>query len=326
MKSASIVLVATPVRSGCSVGRRMSSAITLLFAVLLAGSMTQRPMMAQDPGFQEGILPMPENPNWNPNTFPPGFDPNLGGDGFDPQAFPGAELLNDESIFEPIPEPSWFAIETWDISFEAGINGSEGNSNTFNMHTGFDLKRETDLEIDKITFRYNNNYSDSIQTQNNALLKTRHEWLFPDSPWSAFVNGDLLYDQFKAFDLRLVLNGGVGYTHIKTDSTTFKSRYGAGTSREFGGPDNSWTPEALFGFDYTRQLTRRQKLNATVDYYPEWGSFNDFRLVSDFSWELLVDEEANLSLKLNVVDQYDSTPNGAVPNDINYALLLLWKL
>ena len=316
----------------CDVRHEKKTIVSCCGLACLLLAMSASSVRAQDPGFQEGILPMPQNPNWSPQNLPPDFapnlggDPNLGGPGFDPSMYPGQELLEDEPLFEPTPVPAWFSLEFWDVSFEAGINGSEGNSKTFNMHTGFDLKREDDLSLDKITLRYNNNYTNSVQTQNNALLKGRHEWLFLDSPWSAFINGDLLYDQFKAFDLRLVTNGGVGYTHIKTEATTFKTRYGAGVSREFGGPDDSWTPEALFGLDYTRQLTQRQKLSATVDYYPEWGSFTDYRLLSDFSWELLIDEEANLSLKLNVVDQYDSTPNGAVANDINYALLLLWKL
>ena len=29
-------------------------------------------------------------------------------------------------------------------------------------------------------------------------------------------------------------------------------------------------------------------------------------------WEILLDEETNLSLKLGAVDRYDSTPNGSV--------------
>ena len=39
---------------------------------------------------------------------------------------------------------------------------------------------------------------------------------------------------------------------------------------------------------------------------------------------LLFDQ--NLSFKLSVIDRYDSTPDGRKPNDLDYALLLLWKL
>ena len=105
-----------------------------------------------------------------------------------------------------------------------------------------------------------------------------------------------------------------------------KGRVGAGASREFGGPNNEWSPEGVFGMDYKRQLTKRQKLTGTFDYYPEVGDFRDYRFVADASWELLVDAEANLSLKFSIRDEYDSTPNGLRPNDLNYAFLLLWKL
>lgn len=274
-------------------------------------------------GYDEGaeILPLPQGAGANDYGWGDYGDSYL-----DPEFGVATPELEEQNVFRLGTVDQWFALEEWDASFEAGVNGSDGNSDTFNLHTGFEFNRKSDLSESLIRFRYNANYADSVETQNNALLQTRHEWLFPDTPWSAFVNGDVLYDQFKAFDVRLVMNAGVGYTHIKTETTTFKSRYGAGVSREIGGPDNRWTPEALFGLDFTRQLTDRQKLNATVDYFPQWGDFRDYRLVSNFNWELLVDEEANLSLKLNVTDQYDSTPNGVEPHDINYALLLLWKL
>ena len=49
-------------------------------------------------------------------------------------------------------------------------------------------------------------------------------------------------------------------------------------------------------------------------------------MVSTLNWEVLLDEVANLSLKLSVSDRYDSTPFGRRPNDVDYGLLLLWKI
>ena len=46
----------------------------------------------------------------------------------------------------------------------------------------------------------------------------------------------------------------------------------------------------------------------------------------DAGWEVLLSQAANLSLKIGVVDRYDSTPNGRERNDLNYTALLLWKL
>ena len=50
-----------------------------------------------------------------------------------------------------------------------------------------------------------------METQHNALLNMGVERGFGDSPWSLFGKVFLEYDEFKAFDLRAALNGGVGY-------------------------------------------------------------------------------------------------------------------
>ncbi len=121
------------------------------------------------------------------------------------------------------------------------------------------------------------------------------------------------------------MSGGLGYHLIKTEGAKLTGRFGAGTSREFGGPNDKWVPEAILGMDYEHKLTRRQKLSGSFDYFPDWGDFMDYRLVTQASWELLLDEETNLSLKVGLIDRYDSTSEGRKPNDLDYFLTLLWK-
>jgi putative salt-induced outer membrane protein YdiY len=234
----------------------------------------------------------------------------------------------DEMIYESgFGWGNWFRPTLWSGSFELGMNGSSGNSVTNNLRTGFELTRKTSLNEMGIDLDYAQASVNKIQSQNFAKLDLDYDRLFREgSPWSMFTKTQLLYDEFRKFDLRLVMNGGIGYKWIDTDSTMFKTRFGAGASREFGGPRDEWTPEAVFGMDLKRQLTKRQKLAATFDYYPAWTDFTDYRMVSDMSWEMLLDEANNLSLKLSVLDTYDSTPDGAKANDINYGLLLLWKM
>ncbi len=221
---------------------------------------------------------------------------------------------------------TWYDPEIWSGSFEIGLNGTEGNSQSLSMRTGGNLERKTDDLESSIKLSYARTTANSVETQHNATLKVDQNWLFGNSPWTVFAKEGVAYDEFKPFDMRLILNSGVGYRFLKSDTITMTGRFGAGTSREFGGPDDSWTPEAVFGMDWNHQLTRRQKLVAKMDYFPEWSNFEDYRLELDAGWEMLIDAEANLSLKLSIVDRYDSTPNGAKNNDIDYALLLLWKL
>ncbi len=82
----------------------------------------------------------------------------------------------------------------------------------------------------------------------------------------------------------------------------------------------------MFGVELDHKLTSRQKLRATAEYYPEWGDFNKYRIRADAGWEVLLDEATNMSLKLGVINRYDTRDSGPRPNALDYTLLLLWKL
>ena len=167
--------------------------------------------------------------------------------------------------------------------------------------------------------------SRNTTTEDNGRLNIDYDRLLHDTPWSAFGKFGLEYDEFKAFDLRLNVNGGVGYYWVRQDNANLVTRFGAGASREIGAPVDDWIAEAVFGIDADRQLNSRNKVRAKVDYFPAWEDFGDYRLVADFAWEILLDDTDNLSLKLAATDRYDSTPQGAKPNDVYYSLLLLYK-
>ena len=118
----------------------------------------------------------------------------------------------------------------------------------------------------------------------------------------------------------------MGYYWIRQDDANFVTRFGAGANKEIGAPiDDDWVAEAVFGFEGDKQLNSRNKLKAKVDYFPAWEDFSNYRLVADVAWEILLDDSENLSLKLAATDRYDSTPQGADPNDVFYSLLLLYK-
>lgn len=219
----------------------------------------------------------------------------------------------------------FFTTGDWSKSAEVGINGTDGNSQTMSMVAGLKLKRKTDRDINDLRLTSQKTNTNGTETQNNTLLYYDYELFLGDSPWSLFVKSGMEYDEFKAFDLRLFVNTGLAYKFIRTKALTTGVRFGVGTSREFGGPDDRWIPELLFGFDHEHQVNKRNKVSFKADYYPEWSDFENYRIVLDASWEYLFDEAGNLSIKLSAIDRYDSTPNGAKPNDVNYALLLMYK-
>jgi putative salt-induced outer membrane protein YdiY len=243
--------------------------------------------------------------------------PSVGQDDSDTLLTPG-----DASWWEPA---RWFASPVWDFGAEMGINGSAGNAQAFSIQVAFSGKRETEGNVLEYDIKYGKSQNGGSETQHYWLSNSRWDWKFTPI-WFLYNKNTLEYDEFKAFDLRLVLSGGLGHNFIKNDATTLTGRCGAGASREFGGPDDAWVPEANLAGDFEHKFSDRQKVKLTSDYYPSWQDFHDYRLLTNAYWEILLDQQTNLSLKIGAIDRYDSTPNGAEPNDIDYYATLLWKM
>lgn len=226
------------------------------------------------------------------------------------------------------PETPGSIFDGWDGSAELGLNGSTGNSELLNFRLGAGAKRtvpdryETSADI-----VYKLGKEEGSTTQSEGSLQLRNDWLLgAESPWRIFAQGRLEYDQFQDWDWRLSLFGGVGYEFIETDRTLLLGRVGAGVRKDFGGSDDSWVPEALLGLDFGHQINDRQKLTATADLFPSLSDFGQYRVVAKAAWELLVDPETNLSLKIGVENRYDSDPGDDVKrNDLDYFAVLVWS-
>ena len=216
-------------------------------------------------------------------------------------------------------------VKLWEGSCELGFNGSEGNSETLNFRFGFDAKRKTDENILDLDLDYHKKTADYRETANRMFVDGRYEWLHGDSPWTSFVHQTTEYDEFKAYNVRLTVDMGVGYQFLDSDATSLMGRFGSGVSHEIGGPDRLVVPELTWGLEFEHQLTKRQKFKASTEYVPDVTDFADFRLNTRLDWEVLLDEDWNLSLKLGLLDRYDSTPNGSKPNDMDYSITFLWS-
>lgn len=221
----------------------------------------------------------------------------------------------------------WIDPLPWDTGLELGLNGSSGTSESFSIRTGGYIKRESGFSKLDLSTYYNKTTTGGLSTQNNAQFDVRNDWLLDEkSPWTLFGSGNVFYDEFQTFDLQTNANTGVGYRFFHDPDFGLIGRVGAGTSREFGGPDDRWVPESLLGVEYNQQVFKTQKVYAKVDYFPEWEEFGEFRIVADAGWEIELVQPSNLSLKISANDRYDSTSNGAEPQLVNYSVLLLLKL
>jgi putative salt-induced outer membrane protein YdiY len=231
-------------------------------------------------------------------------------------------------------DPSWYerafllVPAPWDTGIELGINGSAGTSDSFSMRTGGYMKRESRFSKLDLSLYYNRTDSGGTITQNNAQFDVRNDWLLDDkSPWTLFGQNSEFYDEFKDFNVQSNLDTGLGYRFFHDKKLELIGRVGGGTSREFGGADERWVPEGLFGVEYSQQICQTQKIYGKLDYFPEIDQASSYRVVADTGWEVVLVQPSNLSMKLCATDRYDSTPTGgAEPHLLNYSVMLIMKL
>jgi putative salt-induced outer membrane protein YdiY len=222
---------------------------------------------------------------------------------------------------KPPPSP-W---DLWDGSVEVGLNGTGGNSETFNLHFAAKAEHKTPAVIHTYETKVVEKSNGPKKTASNATLDARTRWPFPDTPWSYYIHGALEYDEFKAFNVRSTADTGVGYEFLGGEVTSLLGRLGASVSRELGGPDERHIPELVTGLEWKHSFNPLQTVSASAEYFADVTDFGDYRVNSKAAWEILVDPLWGLSLKLAVTDRYDSTPNGSKRNDLDYSLLLKWK-
>jgi hypothetical protein len=126
------------------------------------------------------------------------------------------------------------------------------------------------------------------------------------------------------------LIAGPAYEFIKTERTLLLGRLGVGFSKEFGsgeGVDNRIKPELDLGLDFEHKLDDRQKILASIDYFPSLLNFpKDYRVVGKAAYEVLVDPKNNLTLKLGVENRYQSLPGeGKKKNDLLYFATVVYS-
>lgn len=230
------------------------------------------------------------------------------------------ELPADESWW--LFPASWY--KPWEGSAELGLNGTEGNSQTFNIRSGAKAKYSQPWVEQVYEIIHVDNSSDGVKTASNGYFDGRITFPFTGTKWSYFIHGRTEYDEFRDYDLRLSGDTGLAYDWWKTDHSQLQSRAGVSTSREIGGAENRFQPELTFGIDFSHKIDDRQKVSLTSDYYPTVDDMADYRINTNASWEIVVSQTWGLSAKLSVIDRYDNTPQGKRPNDLNYAALMMW--
>jgi putative salt-induced outer membrane protein YdiY len=214
----------------------------------------------------------------------------------------------------------------WDGSFNLGLDGSQGNTEAFNFRFAFNATRKTEFSVVTANLDYKKQTAQTETTADRMYFEGRCERLIAPTRWSVFIHETIEYDRSQPFNVRDTSDAGVGYRLIKTNVTTLIGRLGGGFSHEYGGPDNGeYIPEAVFGLQLDCQISKRQKFIGAVEYAPDVCEFRRYRIRTQAAWELLLDQKRNLGVRMGVLERYNSLPDGALPNDLDYAMMLMWK-
>lgn len=215
----------------------------------------------------------------------------------------------------------------WTGTIEFGLNGAEGNSENLNIRAGVGAERKGEIWDSKASLTYNRASEDSNVSANRFVADLRNDFKFAKgSPRRIFTTARYEYDDFQQWIHRITLGAGVGYAFVESEETTLIGRVGAGATKKVGGgAENKWTPDLIVGADLSHKLTERQKVTATVDYLPSIDDLSQYRILAKAAWEVLVDPETKLSLKVGLEDDFDSDPGpNRKKNDLRYFAVLAW--
>jgi Protein of unknown function, DUF481 len=216
------------------------------------------------------------------------------------------------------------APSPWSGGIDFGVSGSSGNTDTFKIRTGLDVLYQAPDDVFILNALYILNRANGGELEHKTFLQGRNELpVYDDFAW--YAQGQLEYDEFRVIDFRLAAHNGMSFLFHRDGTQTVKVRAGLGMSRETGGPRSDWVPEGQLGADYTYRLTDRTWFNLAADYYPEMDDFSRYRVRVRAAFDVLIDPDLDLYLRLGAFDRYDSRPNGSKRNDLDYYMSLLFR-
>lgn len=229
------------------------------------------------------------------------------------EATPGPDTV------EP-PKPAW------SVSLEFGLSGSQGNTDQVLARGGLSATR--DVASDKLVFdgTYRRRTTSGDTTENRLFVRARQEWKRSATALRPFYEGSFEYDEFRAFDWRGRVAGGLAYPIIDEERTRLTGRLGGGVTRDFGGPNPRSYPEGLAQLEFSHKISERIALSASTLYLPDLQELQEFRWENRARLDISLDEKKSLLLSLGVEDRFESDPGPSIENnDLDYFVSLVYR-
>jgi hypothetical protein len=259
-----------------------------------------------------------EHPLLGDLTVPAAEVQSLAGAPYEPPVEQIAAQPEEAAGVVPEPDP------VWDSELSLGIDGSEGNTEDFNLRAEFRTERLIE-DVERFAFlsRYTLETDNGDRNENEWYNRASQEWFLPESPrWSWFIGGDAEYDEFETWDLRVSAQTGPSYLFIDDETTTLRGRVGLGGAYEFGAEDERLIPELFLGYGLEHDLDDRSRITSNGGFFLDLEEGDEFRSIWDAAYEVDMTEAGDWRLRLGVQHEYDSDSD-VTPWDLDYFVALV---
>jgi len=199
---------------------------------------------------------------------------------------------------------------TWQREVSLGCNKTTGNTRD-NQISGSFLISRNNKHVDEWTLGGSLYYSSTNRKMDNQKWYGMGRYAFSfgkSKQWYGFFRGEGDHDRFADIDYRLVPATGVGYWLYDLPEIKLMAEVGAGLdhtvykSRIKDRDEWVFTPRLFL----EKKLFSSSKITQNLYWYPTFEDYNDYRLRSDTSLDVALNKK--LSLRLSLIDDYNSTP------------------
>jgi hypothetical protein len=200
----------------------------------------------------------------------------------------------------------------WTKELAVGLGGSQGDTDEADLRIAGRLERLDERNRWQVDGNYVLSFAEGKIDDNNARVTVLRDWLWPESPWFAFVYGIYDFDEFEAWKHRPTLGFGPGYHFANGAVFKLDGRSGVFTTWEFGEVD-ALRPEGAAGLFASWKFGERHGLVLNNVWFQTLDEA-EFRIVTRLEWKLRLSIANALSVKFTIDNEYDSASDQSTNN------------
>lgn len=203
----------------------------------------------------------------------------------------------------------------WQFSFVlGGVAKNNDDGEDFDLNTRMHVERITPVSESRMFLSYIYGDSDGERDDNAFTGILKQTFLARRTPWLSFGVIRYDWDEFRAWDYRWTLHGGLGYRIFDSEVARLFPKVGGGYRKDFGSEDEVSRGEGLLGFELNWHPGKLHTVSLDATYYPSLNE-NEYRLVPIFDWKFRIQDDSPLSLNFRLEYEWATDPDPGFPRD-----------